>query len=151
MSDTPETDANEVNLYECISVETMGSGKQRYVIKYVPSYITRRLERERDALRAQFADAENVREANRLGYEAAMKRVEVLEAELAAIRKVDNELNAADELIKAEREIVRLRAEIEALKQNQKCSALEGLYVTGSPCGTYKIMEAEIADLEQKK
>lgn len=41
---TPLTDANEVDLNECLSVQTHSDGRRSYVEKYVPSHIARRLE-----------------------------------------------------------------------------------------------------------
>jgi len=43
-SETPITDANEVDLQNCIAVEPLANGKRRYVQKYVPAYISRGLE-----------------------------------------------------------------------------------------------------------
>jgi hypothetical protein len=51
MSDTPLTDANEVDLQEVVSVGTMSSGKRYHVTKYIPAYIGRILEVKLAALR----------------------------------------------------------------------------------------------------
>ena len=50
MSDTPRTDAEELDLRECIAVETFPNGCRQYVRKYVPSKLARELERELNAL-----------------------------------------------------------------------------------------------------
>jgi len=75
------------------------------------------------------------------------------EAELAAISKVDHELNAADELIKAEREIVRLstalqkaEAELAALKHD---AAQEPDHVAGKWCVSLRCARCYSADTWQ--
>jgi len=75
---TPETDANEVDLHECISTFFI-EGRREYVIKYVPSNIARSLERQRDELtEALYACIEHMEHSTPQGREAWHNAVDLL-------------------------------------------------------------------------